>query len=153
MSKTIFLSTVSNEFGDVRRQLANFGRRTHKLDIRHQEDFANPGVVTLRMLEEEVCKSDYVVHLIGLEAGWVPSRQQVEDFLARHPGFQTRFPDIAADALQGLISATQWEAWLGLYFDKTASGQLRRVFSYELEETLPLGSRQQIHSQRLSACE
>lgn len=128
MSKTIFLSTVSQEFGDVRRRLASFGQRTHKLDIRHQDEFANRGVVTLRMLEEEVCQSDYVVHLIGQQAGWVPSRQQVEEFLGRHPGFQAKFPDIAADALQELISATQWEAWLGLYFDKTASGQLRRVF-------------------------
>ncbi|MBC8114323.1 MAG: hypothetical protein H7062_08100, partial [Candidatus Saccharimonas sp.] len=90
MSKTIFLSTVTNEFLAVRRRLAALGTRTKRLHVRHQDDFVHQGVLTLQMLEEEVGKSELVVHVIGGRAGAVPPLDQVEELLSRYPDFAVR---------------------------------------------------------------
>ena len=45
-------------------------------------------------------------------------------------------------ARTGAISATQWEAWLALFFGK-------RLYAYELPKRLLAGSPQQLHSERL----
>ena len=94
------------------------------------------------MLEEEIVKSNFVVHVIGAEPGWSPPVDQVEDFLGRHQGFVERFPAVAEAARAGQVSATQWEAWLALFFRK-------RLYSYELPDRLVAGSPQKLHSERL----
>jgi transposase len=53
MSQTIFLSTVTREFGKLRKRLASFLRRTQRFHRRRQDDFVQRGVVTLRMLLEK----------------------------------------------------------------------------------------------------
>jgi hypothetical protein len=133
---------VTNEFGAFRQRLARFLQRTKKVHVRHQDDFFHHGVKTLHLLEEEIVKSDFVVHIIGAEPGWVPALDQVEDFLGRHPKFTRQFPEVAAVARSGAISATQWEAWLALFFGK-------RLYDYELAKRLPAGSPQKLHSERL----
>jgi tetratricopeptide (TPR) repeat protein len=152
MSETLFLSTVSGEFGAFRKRLARFLQRTQRVHVRHQDDFFHRGVKTLRMLEEEVRASDFIIHVIGAEPGWTPPGDQMEEFLRRHPTFEDEFPDIAAAARAGGVSATQWEAWLGLFFDKTARGE-RRVYSFELATRLANGSPQRLHSDRLHGSE
>lgn len=107
MSKTIFLSTVTNEFLLVRRRLAGLGTRTKRLHVRHQDDFIQRGVLTLQMLEEEVGKSELVIHLIGGKTGSAPPLDQVEDFLSRHPDFATRFSEVAVAARKQEVSYTQ----------------------------------------------
>ena len=71
MTQTIFLSSVSSEFGELRRRLAHMGQRTKKCHFRHQDDFFNSGVKTLQKLDEEVEQSTVVFHLIGDQAGWL----------------------------------------------------------------------------------
>ena len=97
---------------------------------------------TLHMLEEEITKSDFVVHIIGAEAGWNPPVDQVEAFLERHKDFVTRFSGVAAAARAGQVSATQWEAWLALFFGK-------RLYGYEFSGRLVAGAPQKVHSERL----
>jgi hypothetical protein len=142
MSETLFLSTVTKEFGEFRKRLARFLERTKKVHVRHQDDFFHHGVGTLRMLKEEIVKSHFVVHIIGAEPGWSPPVNQVEDFLGRHPKFEQQFPEAAAVARAGAMSATQWEAWLALFFGK-------RLYGYELPKRLLAGSLQKLHSERL----
>ena len=104
MSQTLFLSTVTAEFGPLRQRLAALLQRTKKVHVRHQDDFFHHGVKTLHMLEEEIAASQLVVHVIGKEPGWCPPVDQVEDFLSRQPKFAQRFPDIAIiqQAVHGL---------------------------------------------------
>ncbi len=97
---------------------------------------------TLHALEEEIVKSQFVVHIIGGEPGWSPPLDQVEAFLDRHDAFAERFPAVAEAAKTGQLSATQWEAWLALFFG-------RRLYSYELRDRLLAGSSQKLHSDRL----
>ena len=115
MSRTIFLSAVTDELRVVRERLAALGTRTKRLHVRHQKDFVQQGVLTLQMLETEVAKSELVIHVLGAQAGKIPPLEQVDALLARHPDFAIRFPEVAAAARQEQVSYTQWEAWLALY--------------------------------------
>ncbi|MEL7265385.1 MAG: NACHT domain-containing protein, partial [Planctomycetota bacterium] len=121
----MFLSTVTREFGDARAELAQFCQRTKRVHVRHQDDFCNSGKTTLLMLADEVQKSDFVVHVIGDQPGWAPPIDQVRAFLDKYPGFAEQFPQIVAVAENAAhaddaepITATQWEAWLALFFAK-----------------------------------
>ena len=60
--------------------LRSFLERIKTVHVRHQDDFFHHGVKTLHMLEEEIKKSDFVVHIIGAEPGWSPPVDQVEAF-------------------------------------------------------------------------
>ncbi|MGO9468189.1 MAG: hypothetical protein ACLQVF_29000 [Isosphaeraceae bacterium] len=142
MSQTLFLSTVTHEFGAFRLRLARFLERTKTVHVRHQDDFFHRGVKTLHALEEEIVKSDFAVHIIGAEPGWSPPVDQAEAFLDRHKDFMRRFPAVAEAARTGQLSATQWEAWLALFFGK-------RLYCYELRDRLLAGSSQMLHSDRL----
>lgn len=142
MSQTLFLSTVTAEFGSLRQRLAALLQRTKKVHVRRQDDFFHHGVKTLRMLEEEIMASEFVIHVIGREPGWCPPMDQVNELLDRHPKFSQQRPDIAAACRAGTISATQWEAWLALFLGK-------RLISYEFPDRLEPGSSQQQHSKRL----
>ncbi|MFO0977729.1 MAG: SUMF1/EgtB/PvdO family nonheme iron enzyme [Planctomycetaceae bacterium] len=143
MSQTLFLSSVTSEFGSFRQRIAIFLQRTKSIHVRHQDDFFQRGVTTLRMLEEEICASSIVIHLIGKETGWSPPVEQVDEFLQRHPDFLREFPQLADDVNSGLISATQWESWLARYF------RIDRLLAFEFPDRLNAGSSQAIHSQRL----
>ena len=143
MTKTVFLSSVSSEFSPMRKRLADLSQRTKKCLVRHQDDFSERGVKTLQMLVEEIEASDVVVHLIGAEAGWCVPEDQAELFLQQHPEFNSRFSDAAELALRGELPATQWEAWLGLYFGK-------RVFKFQLIDTANVDPSQVAHVERLA---
>ena len=143
MSQTVFLSSVSNEFGTLRRRLANLGQRTKKCHIRHQDDFFHRGVKTLKKLVEEIEQSTVVLHIIGDQAGWSVPADQANALLDQRPEFEERFPEVVAQARRGELPATQWEAWLGLLLGK-------RLLSFQLQSSSyePL---QQSHVQRLNA--
>ena len=129
MSKTIFLSTVNSEFRAVRSRLAAIAFRLKRLQVRHEQDFIQRGVLTLETLEIEIRQSDLVVHLIGAEPGSVPPLEQVEALLNRLPDFAAQFPDVAAAARQQQVTYTHWEAWLGLYF-ANRPGRAPRLCSF-----------------------
>ncbi len=147
MMQTLFLSTVSSEFSMLRRRLANLCQRTKKCQVRHQDDFFHRGVKTLQELVEEVQESTLVIHLIGAQSGWCIPVDQANAFLdyEKHRDFQSRFPDVSKQAREGILPATQWEAWLGLYFGK-------RLISFQME-TPDLDNLQTEHVERLNKIE
>ena len=104
MSQTVFLSTVSSEFGMLRRRLANLTQRTEKCQVRHQDDFFHRGVKTLQKLVEEIQGSTIVVHLIGAAPGWCVPADQAIAFLVQHPQFAQRFPEVAAQRHLGELT-------------------------------------------------
>ena len=145
MTQTIFLSTVSSEFGMLRQRLANLTQRTKKCLVRHQADFFHRGVMTLQKLVEEIEESSVVVHLIGAQPGWCVPADQATAFLDndKHSGFESRFPEVALQAREGNLPATQWEAWLGLYFRK-------RLISFVLPSA-EMNDLQRTHVNRLKS--
>lgn len=147
MMQTLFLSTVSSEFSKLRRRLANLCQRTKKCQVRHQDDFFHRGVKTLQKLVEEVQESTLVIHLIGAQSGWCIPVDQATAFLddEKHREFQLRFPDVAQQAREGNLPATQWETWLGLYFRK-------RFISFQLK-TPDMDDLQKKHVERLNTIE
>jgi tetratricopeptide (TPR) repeat protein len=147
MMQTLFLSAVSSEFSMLRRRLANLCQRTKKCQVRHQDDFFHRGVKTLQKLVEEVQESTLVIHLIGAQSGWCIPVDQANAFLddQKHRDFQLRFPDVAHQAREGNLPATQWEAWLGLYFGK-------RLISFQLK-TADMDDLQKMHVERLNTIE
>lgn len=113
MSQKIFLSTVSSEFGMLRRRLANLTQRTKKCQVRHQDDFLYPGVKTLQKLVDEMQAVNILVHLIGDEPESCVSTDQASAFLDQQPEFQERFPEMTQQEQKGAVSAAQCEPQLG----------------------------------------
>jgi Domain of unknown function (DUF4062) len=64
MSVKIFLSTVSDEFGEYRDQLRHDLTR-HNVEDKIQEDFKDYGGVTLDKLDLYIDSCDAVIHLVG----------------------------------------------------------------------------------------
>ncbi len=114
----LFLSCVSDEFGDYREALRK-ALTLPNVEVKIQEDFKPQGGDTLRMLEEYIEKCEAVVHFVGDMAGSTPAATGVDDLLGRRPGLEARFAEkgLGRDALKTL-SYTQWEAWLAIGFDK-----------------------------------
>lgn len=114
----VFLSTVSDEFGDYREKL----RKTltgPRVEVKIQEDFKGLGGVTLENLDKYIQACDIVVHLVGDMTGARPVGPQVGRIRGKHPDLATKFPPLAAALENGdPISYTQWEAWLALYHEK-----------------------------------
>ena len=141
MNPTVFLSCVTNEFASLRPKLARMVSRTG-LHVRHQEDFAHRGVLTLHKIKEEVVASDVVLHILGSQPGANAPADQAAAFVQDHPEFASRFPEIAADGGQGKITYTQWEAWFALYFG-------RRLCVYKVKPAAADASPPSEHEQRL----
>jgi len=142
-SKTIFLSSVTTEFGELRQELAGWVQRTKRCHVRHQDDFFQGGVKTLQKLVNEIQASDVVVHLIGAQSGWCIPQEQAQQFLSSRSDFGHKYPEIVEQAAAGKLPATQWEAWLGLYFNKS-------VISLEVQTTEVLDELQSTHLQWLA---
>jgi tetratricopeptide (TPR) repeat protein len=130
MSQTIFLSTTTTEFGPLRRRLASICTRIKRVHVRHQDEFIHRGTLTLHTLEDEIRRSDLVIHVIGADFGSAPPVDQVEDLLLRLPDFESRFPEVFERARRTEISYTQWEFWLGMYLWGPT-----KVCRYEVAET------------------
>ncbi len=73
----LFLSCVSDEFGDWRESLRH-ELTSLMLDVAIQEDFGALGVDTLSKLDAYIRNCDAVIHLAGAKAGAAPN-----DFVAR----------------------------------------------------------------------
>jgi hypothetical protein len=114
----LFLSCVSDEFGDYRDELRRALTRPN-VEIKIQEDFQNRGVDTLAMLEDYIQGCDAVVHFAGDMAGSAPASSSVDDLLRRRPELGARLAKQGMDR-QALarLTYTQWEAWLAVGFDR-----------------------------------
>ena len=117
----LFLSCVSDEFGDYRDALRRALTRPN-VEIKIQEDFQNLGGDTLAVLEEYVANCDVVIHFIGDMAGSAPKATSVDDLLRRRPELAARLTEkgMDRDAL-GRLTYTQWEAWLAIGFNQNGA--------------------------------
>ena len=117
----LFLSCVSDEFGDYRDALRRALTRPN-VEIKIQEDFQALGGDTLAMLEEYVATCDVVVHFVGDMAGSTPQPTSVDDLLKRRPELAARLTEkgMDRDAL-GRLTYTQWEAWLAIGFNQNGA--------------------------------
>jgi tetratricopeptide (TPR) repeat protein len=114
----LFLSCVSDEFGDYRDALRSALTRLN-VEIKIQEDFQNRGGDTLAMLEDYVEGCDVVVHFAGEMAGSAPASSSVDDLLRRRPELAARLAEKGMDReALGRLTYTQWEAWLAIGFNK-----------------------------------
>jgi hypothetical protein len=114
----LFLSCVSDEFGDYRDELRRALTRPN-VEIKIQEDFQALGGETLAMLETYVESCDVVVHFIGEMAGSTPKPGSVDDLLKRRPELAARLAEKGMDLTAlGRLTYTQWEAWLAIGFNR-----------------------------------
>src|SRR3984957_15283561 len=119
----LFLSCVSDEFGDDRDELRRALTRPN-VEIKIQEDFQNLGGDTLRMLQEYIEGCDVVVHFAGEMAGSSPASSSVDDLLRRRPELAARLTGKGMDReALGRLTYTQWEAWLAIGFNKDGAEQ------------------------------
>ena len=114
----LFLSCVSDEFGDYRDALRSALTRLN-VDVKIQEAFQNRGGDTLAMLEDYIESCDVVVHFAGEMAGSAPASSGVGDLLRRRPELGARLAEKGMDReALGRLTYTQWEAWLAIGFNK-----------------------------------
>jgi hypothetical protein len=119
----LFLSCVSNEFGDYRDDLRRALTRPN-VEVKIQEDFQALGGDTLAMLETYVESCDVVVHFFGDMAGSAPKPSSVDDLLKRRPELAARLADKGMDhSALGRLTYTQWEAWLAIGFNRDGAKQ------------------------------
>jgi hypothetical protein len=103
----LFLSCVSDEFGDYRDELRRALTRPN-VETKIQEDFQAMGGDTLALLETYVESCDVVVHFIGDMAGSTPKPTSVDDLLKRRPELAARLKEKGMDrGALGRLTYTQ----------------------------------------------
>ena len=118
MSISVFLSTVTDEFGAYRVKLEGDLTR-HDVAVKVQERFKDLGGDTLDKLDTYVAHCDAVVHLVGEMCGAAADMSQQEALVAKYPDLPQRLPPLGgALADRAAIPYTQLEAWLALYHKK-----------------------------------
>ena len=114
----LFLSCVSDEFGDYRDALRRALTRPN-VEVKIQEDFQAMGGDTLALLETYVESCEVVVHFIGDMTGSTPKPSSVDDLLKRRPELAARLAEKGMDrGAVGRLTYTQWEAWLAIGFNR-----------------------------------
>ena len=118
MSISVFLSTVTDEFGAYRVKLEGDLTR-HDVAVKVQERFKDLGGDTLDKLDTYVAHCDAVVHLVGEMCGAAADAGQQEALVAKYPDLPQRLPPLGGALADGAaIPFTHWEAWLALYHKK-----------------------------------
>jgi tetratricopeptide (TPR) repeat protein len=118
MSISVFLSTVTDEFGAYRVKLEGDLTR-HDVAVKVQERFKDLGGDTLDKLDTYVAHCDAVVHLVGEMCGAAADARQQEALVAKYPDLPRRLPPLGgALGVGAAIPYTHWEAWLALYHKK-----------------------------------
>jgi len=118
MAISVFLSTVSDEFGDYRVKLEGDLTR-HDVAVKVQERFKDLGGDTLDKLDVYIAACDAVVHLVGDMCGASADVRQQRALLAKHSDLPSKLPPLDEALQKGVcLPYTQWEAWLALYHGK-----------------------------------
>ena len=125
MTLVAFVSAVSDEFhhADIQRPALFDSYRdvlarslrilVEDCTVTTQEDLAQGFGDLLATLENEICQSDIIVHLVGDMAGAVPEPASVRRLLDRDKAWLTDEPELAEAIGDGTgISYTQWEGYL-----------------------------------------
>ncbi|MBC8116356.1 MAG: hypothetical protein H7062_18360, partial [Candidatus Saccharimonas sp.] len=134
MSLRLFLSAVTDTHEALRSRLAEH-LRPGGFVVVHQREFVEVGRTTLVKLALFIEReTDSVLHLVGAKVGSVPSTDEADDLL-RHCGeaaLRQRFPRLFEGDAFRRLTYTQWEAWLGLFYQK-------HVVVYQAEDAVGAG--------------
>lgn len=146
----VFLSAVSNEFGQHRIML-KADLSLPRVKVQEQADLVQGGGKLLQTLDDYIRDScDAVIHLVGREMGNALKPDEVRWFMETYPDFVQRFPFLTDDlqASPPGLTYTQMEAWLAVYHE-------RRCHLYQPSDLhqhpLPEDHPQQRHWQRLKS--
>ena len=134
MSLRLFLSAVNENHRALRERLAE-RLRPGGFVIVQEREFVEVGRTTLVKLALFIEKeTDGVLHLVGAKVGSVPSMAEADDLL-RHIGvapLRQRFSGLFEGDAFRRLTYTQWEAWLGLFYQK-------HVIVYQTEDAAGAG--------------
>jgi hypothetical protein len=110
----IFVSAVTDEFGDYRKRLCAELIAQHVI-VRTQEHLPVTGEDTLGKIDSQIADCNAVIHLVGEMPG-APALH-LEGLKRKYPEFAERLPALAPSINTGspALSYTQWEAYLALY--------------------------------------
>lgn len=150
MSPTIFLSTVTSEFGDHRLAIKQSLSLPH-IKVQEQSDFVQGGGKLLETLDEYIKKhSDAVIHLVGAVGGSAIKRDEANWLTAIYPDFAARFESLRSELETDVptLAYTQMEAWLALYHHKRL--HVYRAQAFEPDKQ-PTNDPQRVHWERLRA--
>ena len=118
VSVRLFISAVSDEFGEYRDQLRKDLTRTD-VEVKVQDDFKDYGASTLEKLDTYIAACDAVIHLVGAMNGAIPPMASVQAIVSRHPDLAQKVSPLQEILeRQEPLSYTQWEAWLAIYHGK-----------------------------------
>ena len=121
MAHSIFLSTVTDEFGDLRLRCKEaLSSSAFDYKVIEQSHFPQDTRRTVSMLCDLVKKSDVVIHLVGEDPGGSPDQTDLNQFLdsptgknlLQHaPNLRPMLGDLRR------LSYTEWEAVLARHFE------------------------------------
>jgi len=119
----LFLSCVSDEFGDYREALRRALDQPN-VTVKIQEDFKPQGGDTLRMLQEYIEQCEAVVHFVGDMDGSAPKPRQ----RGRPVGAQARSGSAAREQGHGArrVRDAQLHAMGGVARDRPGQGPVYR---------------------------
>ena len=118
MDKRIFISCVTDEFGDFRKDL-----RSHLTaagcDVRTMEDFPQDDVDILEKLDRFIRDCDAVIHIMGTRKGGVAEKDTKDRYLEAVPDFLTHKPELRHELRDfSNLSFTQWEALMAIHHQR-----------------------------------
>lgn len=147
MPQRVFLSSVTNELGEVRdavRSVLNKWQK-HGLQTTVQSDFGTGGNTLLEKLDDYILECDAVLFLIGDTSGAFATKNEFQKLIARYPSLEDDIPQIGELRAGGQeLSYTQWEYWLSTFHNKK-----RLVYVDERQDRSQTGvSATEIDSQR-----
>lgn len=117
----VFLSTVTSEFGELRREITKDLDDVPDVHVQVQERLGRGGRTLLETLDDHVAnRADALIHLVGKEPGEMIRPAERDWLLKTYRDFLIRLPFLTEDlqADPPTVSYTQMEAWLGIYHGK-----------------------------------
>lgn len=149
---SIFISCVSNEFGNYRDAIRKDLSRPN-LEAKIQEDFTAYGGATIEKLDEYIQHCEAVIHIVGDMTGSMANELSLLYIKNKYTDFGIRFPFLQSVLNnEAGLSYTQWEAYLAIYHNKrlfvaTPLEDAPRNTNYKKEESQIV--LQQAHLQNL----
>jgi serine/threonine protein kinase len=116
MTRKVFLSCVTKEFGPHRDKLAH-DLQMPNVKVEWQESFVETGHTTLDKLDGYIQGCNEVIHIVGFAAGSIALSPEVASLLKKYPDLIERVSCLKEPLAQDPppITYTQWEAWLAIY--------------------------------------
>lgn len=116
MSSKIFISCVTEEFGELRQKLRHYLTAAN-CDVKTQEDFPQADVDILEKLDAFISSCAAVIHIVGHQLGSTANTTAVArylkpDVLAEHQQLRETLGDFAD------LTYTQWEAFIAIHYHR-----------------------------------